>query len=54
MHEDSPNEEVRNLKREIADDYRKIDKLESRKYIQVVALLIGIMIMILLYVLLAY
>ena len=49
-----PDEEIKALKREIADDYRKIDKLESRKYIQVVALLMGIMIMIFLYVLLSY
>ena len=49
-----PDEEIKQLKKEIADDYRKIDKLESRKYIQVVALLMGIMIMIFLYVLLSY
>jgi len=49
-----PDEEISRLKKEIADDYRKIDKLESRKYIQVVALLIGIMVMVLLYILLAY
>ena len=49
-----PNEEIKDLKREIAEDYRKIDKLENRKYIQIVALLIGIMIMVFLYILLAY
>ena len=49
-----PDEEIKQLKKEIADDYRKIDKLESRKYIQVVALLIGIMVMVFLYILLSY
>ena len=49
-----PDEEIKHLKKEIADDYRKLDKLESRKYIQIVALLMGIMVMIFLYILLSY
>jgi len=57
MPEDSVKKEtqqIKDLKREIAEDYKKIDKLESRKYIQIIALLMGIMIMIFLFILLSY
>lgn len=57
MPEDSVKKEtqqIKDLKKGIADDYKKIDKLENRKVIQIIALLIGIMIMVFLYILLSY
>ena len=56
MSNDAIKQEIRKLddaKKQIFDDYRKIDKLESRKYLQVVSLLLGIMILVMLYIILA-